>query len=114
MDMKTNITDDMDVWLADNGKSNSAYSLIERASELLDELRGELASARAELESARDDLREHQASLREEDTSDVEIAVCEFLDCVQRQVGTLAPAVPDTPASRRAIVALYDAVNRNL
>ncbi len=41
-------------------------------------------------------------------------AVNKLLDEVQRPVGSLEPYLPDTPAARRVLLALYDAMNRNL
>lgn len=52
--------------------------------------------------------------MEDEEAAAIDDAVSDLLDCVERPVGTLAPVIPDTPASRRAILALFDAVGRTL
>lgn len=48
------------------------------------------------------------------DSPSLQEAVDCFLDYVERPTGTLAPIVPPSPASQRAIVALFGAAGRNL
>jgi hypothetical protein len=115
MDARTQsgLIDDMEIWLAQNPDGGKAFELLESAVAIIDELRGELKTAQAELETAQDDLRDAR-NREDEDAADLDEKVSAFLDCVERPVGTLAPVVPPTPASQRAIIALYDAIGRNL
>lgn len=41
-------------------------------------------------------------------------AIDNLLACVERPVGSLKPHIPQSPASERAIIAIYDAVGRTL
>lgn len=41
-------------------------------------------------------------------------AVNDVLDLVERPVGTFKPRLPQTPETERALVRLFDAVERNL
>lgn len=61
-----------------------------------------------------DDKTHDDFEIEDEQATAIDDAVSDLLDCVERPVGTLAPVIPDTPASRRAILALFDAVGRTL
>lgn len=67
----------------------------ERVSELEEEINGFDEDARTDADSSED-------------------AINKFLDCVDRPVGTRDFTIPKTGESTRALIGLYDAINRKL
>lgn len=85
-----------------------------------DDLEQEVARLKEKIESQKEYIFELQEELRatEEEIKETESehadVIHKLLDETQRQVGTLAIVLPDTPAARRALVALHDSVGRRL
>lgn len=102
-----NTLDDLNGYLsAHKDDGSEAYTLIVQAVAKIEYLTESLGEAERENETLEGKVAELDIDIAE--------TVDTLLDCMDHPVGTLAPVIPDTPASRRAIVALYDAVNRNL
>lgn len=74
------------------------------------ELEASLESAREEISTLEDELDQAKEKVL---SDDVEDAVNAVLDEVQRPVGSFACVLPNTPASQRALMRLFDAVGRN-
>lgn len=73
----------------------------------------------SELEDDKDDLEKEIGELETElqgqaEKTDHSVAIHAFLDEIHRPVGTQTFTVPQTPAVDRAILALFDAIDRRL
>lgn len=81
-------------------------------------LESENKDLKERVESLEDELKEGERELdslrANKDNGDLEEAIGNLLDAVERPIGTLKATLPQTPASERALVALYDAIGRNL
>lgn len=78
------------------------------------DLREENESLQAQLTSANDDIDElTEENAKYINSPDVVEAVDYFLGLVERPVGKLSYSVPQSYQTDRAILALFDALNRN-
>lgn len=81
------------------------------------ELEAVLADARDEIAALEGDIADLKETLEQERAERKDIAsdaVHGVLDFVERPVGTLHCTIPPSPSASRAILALFDAVDRRL
>lgn len=79
--------------------------------EIID-LRDEVAHLKSELEATEDELREATDKIEEHSGPTAIEAIDAFCDVVTRPTGQLVYTVPGTPEANRAILGLFDAINR--
>lgn len=77
----------------------------------IDELEGQLEAAHSEIADLNDQIDELEDK---RECADLEHIVHRILDCVDRPVGTLCARIPETAESARALIALFDAVERGI